>query len=145
MLTYLRYALATLCFAVSVGCLGLWWRSYKYRELAAGPVLGGSQTLILQTWSGVGTVSLGDPLPGDVGWGLASERVDDPDVLCMMLWPVGSFGLQHRGFCFPLWYPVLIFTLAGITSLRLGRGFTIRSAIIATTVVAGLLGMAVIL
>ena len=46
---------------------------------------------------------------------------------------------------FPLWYPALIFALAGVASLRLGRRFTLRSAIIATTVVAGLLGMAVIL
>jgi hypothetical protein len=46
---------------------------------------------------------------------------------------------------FPLWYPALIFALSGVALLRLGRRFTLRSAIIATTVVAGLLGMAVIL
>jgi hypothetical protein len=45
----------------------------------------------------------------------------------------------------PLWYPALIFALAGVASLTLGRRFTLRSAIIATTVVAGLLGMAVAL
>jgi hypothetical protein len=43
---------------------------------------------------------------------------------------------------FPLWYPALIFALAGVAALRLGPRFTLRSAIIATTVVAGLLGMA---
>jgi hypothetical protein len=46
---------------------------------------------------------------------------------------------------FPLWYPALIFALAGVGVLRLGRRFTLRSAIIATTVVAGLLGMAAVL
>ena len=40
---------------------------------------------------------------------------------------------------------VLIFAFAGVAALRLGRRFTIRSAIIATTVVAALLGMAVTL
>jgi hypothetical protein len=35
--------------------------------------------------------------------------------------------------------------VAGVAALRLGRRFTLRSAIIATTVVAGLLGMAVAL
>jgi hypothetical protein len=45
----------------------------------------------------------------------------------------------------PLWYPALIFALAGVGALRLGHRFTLRSAIIATTVVAGLLGVAVIL
>ena len=39
----------------------------------------------------------------------------------------------------------LVSALAGVASLRLGRRFTLRTAIIATTVVAGLLGMAVIL
>ncbi len=46
-------------------------------------------------------------------------------------------------FC-PLWYPALIFALAGVASLRLRR-FTLRSALIAKTVLAGLLGMAVAL
>jgi hypothetical protein len=57
----------------------------------------------------------------------------------------GSFGRVGDRIYFPLWYPALIFALAGVGSLRLGRRFTIRSAIIATTVVAGLLGMAVTL
>ncbi len=26
MMSYIRYALALLCFAASVGCLALWWR-----------------------------------------------------------------------------------------------------------------------
>jgi hypothetical protein len=44
---------------------------------------------------------------------------------------------------FPLWFPALVFTLAGVASLILDRRFTLRSAIIATAVVAGLLGMMV--
>jgi hypothetical protein len=55
------------------------------------------------------------------------------------------FGRLPFGIYFPLWYPSLIFALAGVASLRLGRRFTLRSAIIAMTVVAGLLGIAVIL
>ncbi len=56
----------------------------------------------------------------------------------------GIFGaVDENNLFFPLWYPALIFALAGVASLRLGRRFTLRSAIIATTIVAGLLGMAV--
>ena len=29
MMRLLRYALATFCFAASVGCLALWWRSQE--------------------------------------------------------------------------------------------------------------------
>ena len=54
------------------------------------------------------------------------------------------FLAYRSGVSFPLWYPALIFALAGVASLRLGR-FTLRSAIIATSVVAVLLGMAVLL
>jgi hypothetical protein len=57
----------------------------------------------------------------------------------------GEFARGRFSFHFPLWFPALIFAVAGVASLRLGRRFTLRSAIIATAVVAGLLGMAVIL
>ena len=55
----------------------------------------------------------------------------------------GYFATAARSVYFPLWYPALIFALAGGAALRFGRRFTLRSAIIVTTVVAGLLGMAV--
>ena len=53
--------------------------------------------------------------------------------------------MRHRSLYFPLWYPALIFALAGVAALKLGRRFTLRLAIIATTVVAGLLGVIVTL
>ena len=55
----------------------------------------------------------------------------------------GRFGHFLDILYFPLWYPALIFTLAGVAALRLGRRFTLRSAIVATSILAGLLGMAV--
>ena len=61
----------------------------------------------------------------------------------------GVFGFSpDRGFNtvhFPIWYPALVFALAGVGALRIGQRFTIRSALIATTVVAALLGMVVAL
>ena len=46
---------------------------------------------------------------------------------------------------FPLWYPALIFALAGVAVLRFRRQFSIRSALVCLTVVAALLGMVVAL
>jgi hypothetical protein len=46
---------------------------------------------------------------------------------------------------FPLWYPALIFALSGVGVLRFRRQFSIRTALVATTVVAALVAMAVIL
>ena len=54
------------------------------------------------------------------------------------------FGRGMRNVHFPLWYPALVFALAGVGALRVGR-FTIRSALITTTIVAVLLGMVVAL
>jgi hypothetical protein len=56
---------------------------------------------------------------------------------------MGQFGIVSPFCYFPLWYPTLALGLTGVGIIRLGCGFTLRSAIIAMTVVAGLLGMAV--
>ena len=42
---------------------------------------------------------------------------------------------------FPLWYPALVFALAGVGVIRFRRQFSIRSALIAFAVVAALLAM----
>jgi hypothetical protein len=57
----------------------------------------------------------------------------------------GLFGHTAIGYYFPLWYPALIFALAGVAALRFRRQFSIRSALVCLTVVAALLGMAVTL
>ena len=55
------------------------------------------------------------------------------------------FGRLRHEFYFPLWYPALIFALAGVGVLRFRRQFSIRSAFIAVSIVAALLGMVVAL
>ena len=55
-----------------------------------------------------------------------------------------QFGWYGTGYHFPFWYAALVFALAGVGALRVGR-FTIRSALITTTIVAVLLGMVVAL
>ncbi|WP_145434263.1 hypothetical protein [Lacipirellula limnantheis] len=49
-------------------------------------------------------------------------------------------GTTYWGFC-PLWYPALIFALAGVGVICFRRQFSIRSALIAFAVVAALLAM----
>jgi hypothetical protein len=141
MLTYLRYALATCCFAASLGCLALWWRSISSGDQFLGPhYFRSPQAIYLEVADGSVIMQTiyrnGPPLAG-------FERA-------MRMWPSplelldeGVFGLVGDAIFFPLWYPALVFALAGVASLRFGRRFTLRSAIIATTVVAALLGMAV--
>lgn len=37
MMSFIRYTLATFCFAASAGCLGLWWRSMKMSDRCIDP------------------------------------------------------------------------------------------------------------
>ncbi|MBL9161436.1 MAG: hypothetical protein JNL18_01710 [Planctomycetaceae bacterium] len=142
MLISLRYALAPFCFAASVGCLALWGRSMSNRDFLTGPELGGRIHCL------------------DCVNGRVIYRPPDKYSQPRKMWrsnPVSDtsgrdqygselFGPTHEEFgvyC-PLWYPALIFALAGVGILRVGR-FTIRSALIAMTIVAALLGMVVVL
>ncbi len=147
MLKYLRYALATLCFAASVGCLALWWRGDARRFYFPVPATFGKvEGLFFEAWAGTGVISLAREHMFSI---YSSRKAIGDEELRETLNEyrirqsrLGHFGRYGKAIHFPLWYPALIFALAGIGALRLGRRFTLRSALIATTVVAGLLGIA---
>jgi hypothetical protein len=151
MLTYLRFALATCCFAASVGCLSLWWPSWTSRCMAYFPYPSVPlRVMYLETFRGSLVISsqvFAPPKSAKFAtyWKVSAQEIpaDFNSIDCRKK-PVGRFGYTNGGGIFaPLWYASLIFALVGVAALRLGRRFTLRSAIIATTVVAGLLGMAV--
>ena len=135
MLTYLRYALATLCFAASVGCLLLWLQSELNRTTYFFDIEGGEAIFEVRQWTAA--LDYQDAIRFGEVWrdvGIAENRSQ---------FEAGAAeGLFAR---FPLWYAALVFALAGVGFLYLGPRFTIRSALVATTVVAALIGMAVIL
>ncbi|WP_428306205.1 hypothetical protein [Lacipirellula sp.] len=143
-MNWLRYAIALVCYATSAGCLVLWGRSYWYFEtwsrLSSTGVL-----LRMEDCIGFGRISLYD-LPGfDPGWGYHSSAAFDSSAY-FNIDTEGAFGLHQipaAEMHFPLWYPALVFALAAVAAIRFGKRFTLRSAIAATTVVAGLLGIVV--
>ena len=147
MTKYLRYTLAALCLAASVGCLALWWRSITTYDSVAGPILSGDKAFVLTSDRGTGWLSILYPASREsVAWEYISFELPQPGE-AYYIENKGGFQLfssdEMLALYFPLWYPALVFALASITALRLGRRFTLRSALIATMVVAGLLGMAV--
>jgi hypothetical protein len=150
MAKFIRYALATVCFAASVGCLALWWRSYEERDLLLGPFPTQSQCFYFLSQRGSGSVSMFD-LPKPVGpvplkWHHSSEALTaEVTGLNSRQRRNGYFGTTHGRVHFPLWSPALIFALAGVAALRFRRQFSIRSALICVSVVAALLGMMVAL
>jgi hypothetical protein len=150
MAKFIRYALATVCIAASVGCLGLWWDTVANELHWNAMYVSPSFHLQLRAADGTGNVELrrrilpGANLLGE--WHVQNSafrgRVNQ------LPWTGGqqsSFGRTRTGVYFPLWYLALIFALAGVAALRFRRQFTIRSALIAVSVVAALLGMVVAL
>lgn len=151
MLAYLRYALAIACFAACLGCL--WWRhaSVAGKDYSPGPIQIGGYWF--EGESGRGTLMItAKPVTAVIRVVFTEPLIPTEKLLMATKWwrlaafdqaisRSGQFGVQPRAVHFPLWYPALIFALAGIAALRLGRRFTLRAAIIATTVVAILLAI----
>lgn len=79
-------------------------------------------------------------------WGFSSEKLyDQQGYFYYARQYQGLFGGGRRSVYFPLWYPVLALGLLAVFIHRFSGRFTLRSVLIALTVVAGLLGMAVAL
>jgi hypothetical protein len=143
----LRYAIAALFFAASVGCLALWWRSASHwdiHEWLTKPPFCGH---ILQTIDGMALVEFNHEYayaPSiSRSYFHTSNRANGQ--LKSKIEKRGLFYLIGMNAQFPLWYPALVFALAGVGVLRFRRQFSIRSALISLTVVAALLGMVVAL
>jgi hypothetical protein len=104
-----------------------------------------STTFIVQACHGIVAVRSEVAMPSDRFWQAVSNRISDIAPFTAIIRQQGRFGTMGPSVYFPLWYPALIFALAGVAALRFRRQFTIRSALIAVTVVAALLGMVVAL
>lgn len=195
MAKFIRYTLAAVCFATSVGCLALWGWSIANQDqfLAARlhltkgsvvfqvhrgrtvtaftqrrvllskpgyqslPPIGGSSLFGNTPINNQNLSVLTQPLRQRRGdfWYLVEHLDTHPLILMLGEEQAGqsknstssrSFGqYRYRWFWFPAWYPALIFALAGVAVLRFGRQFSIRSALVTTTVLAALIAMAVTL
>lgn len=145
MLTYLRYGLAIVCFAASAACFAVWGWNVARRQFDTANLTVASKTLSTQTVEGIIAVQFEVANPGARLWQASSHEITDIAPFEDIIRQQGRFGAIGSSLFFPLWYPALIFAFAGVAALRLGRRFTLRSALIATAIVAGLLGMAVAL
>lgn len=149
MLKYIRYTLAALCFAASVGCLALWWRSTTHFESVGGSV-NGSTLLRVSAYCGRCNIRLNNFRNSrPTKWRYNSEEFDAEFKSLNTLPPYFAASASHgprtqRRVVFPIWYPALVFALASVGIMRVGR-FTLRSVLVGMTIVAVLLGMVVVL
>ena len=156
MLTYLRYAdgamhngvrntLVILSVAVCSLCILLILTSigHRHKVFVTIPLIGRVYGDVEQGFAHIEVSPLALASPGPMA-GMASENLrGQPGRLYYTRQLRGFFGGGRRSVYFPLWYVILAFGLLAAFTHRFDGRFTLRSAIIATTVLAGLLGMAV--
>lgn len=144
MVKFIRYSLATLFFAASVGCLALWWRSFSYKDILNGPTyVLPMKGIYFESFNGNAWTVLMDPRHSGSykrEWRLSTHGAER-ELLFASPKPEAK---SKRLIRFPLWYPALIFALASIAVTRVRRRIRIWSVFIATTIVAGLLEIAVL-
>jgi hypothetical protein len=143
---FIRYALAATCLAASVGCLALWWGSASRRPIKDHVTLYVAfRTVYFDAYDGI--VSVYAAMPRPERWEFYSYEHDTPSQghFAGEVKRHGLFRTEITAVYFPLWYPALVFALAGVAALRFRRQFSIRSALITVSVVAALLGMVVAL
>lgn len=158
MLKFIRYAIAALFFAASVGCLALWvwscWHSsdrlvVQHTHMANAPFVTVSELLEVKS-SGIAVLIPRGGFVGSYYRTYIDELSNIPNPHLDRNWRgQGLFYIfrtvAYTEYRFPLWYASLVFALAGVGDLRFRRQFSIKSALIATCVVAALLGMVVTL
>jgi hypothetical protein len=153
MLKYLRIAVTALSLTACVLLIALWVRSYYRNDVLFGPDF-------TSGISGLGSVQGGvsffkssrRPLPGEQ-WRIRSDVIgeDGPDDQ-WTLWPEYEIGygfgaLKRPAFTvlvIPHWFLVLLFAFIAVLPWLPSR-FTTRTILIATTVIALLLGLIVCL
>lgn len=156
MASFIRYAIAAFFFAASVSCLALWlWtRLDSTRRLVVQHVRPPPTTTYFLLECMVGQAALNVIQDDFIGpyWRVQVAETPAEGIAHFERNLQGSGtlyaeelydGRSHYG-C-PLWYASLIFALAGGGVICFRRQFSIRSAMIATTVVAALVGVAVML
>ena len=150
MAKFIRYALATVCFAASVGCLAFWVLSESRNTLYEVLPLS-NEKLTFEVSNGMAFVGRVPTSTRRSGAQLYFFNVGDEARVEKLGFPyddsqnMGIFGVISPFCYFPLWFAALVLAIAGVGVLRFRRQFSIRSALICVSVVAALLGMVVAL
>ena len=156
MLKYLRIAVTMPCLAACVLLVALWVRSYSWRDGMHGP-LPSDHTFNLSTAFGRFRFATFDGAYKNAftgvnltGWGVSSSRIDRPPSLTLVNTPLSNFGLGFAGSwdrygvvaIIPIWFPVMLASIVAVAPWIKSRPhFSLRTLLIAMTLVAVLLGV----
>ena len=146
-LRYLRIAFSATCLIACVLLIVLWVRSYWYVAVCAGPRIG-RQIVTIGTIPGVCGVGIVPSYqPNTAPWTVLGEDADEWWSVCTTpysrAW--GFFDCSTGGISIPYWFAVLFAaTLAAATWIKdIKWRFCLRTLLIATTLIAVVLGLIV--
>ena len=135
----LRIAVSAVCGVMCLLLIFLWIRSY-WREVVIGYVDSRNRELHFVSWNGGISVSTANHDPSNPG---AWRKY--------VAWEPGIIGFggfttaRSTSVKVPHWFPVLLFaTLATLPLIRLRWKYSLRTLLIATTLVAVVFGLAVV-
>jgi hypothetical protein len=148
MLKFTRHAAFVVLALLSVTFVGLWLRSFYRLDAGVGPCyLVSERSLAVYSYAGKMEVGLLDdstaaPRPP---WRLASCEIPQQFELAAKKrkWYFRAVDRTEWELSCPTWFPGAITGLLAVTVLRFNRRFSVRSAMVATTAIAVLLGMIV--
>jgi hypothetical protein len=143
MLHKLRIAFSVLCGIICVLLIAFWVRSYFCHEelVVTVPIKRGVQVNILQTYSGVLTISslsqMGGIIYSDVSYQRSSKAYELDDISHSPIFKPRLFS----GLAIHFWFLVLIVAvLTAIPWIRWSNRFSLRALLIAITLASVLLG-----
>ena len=131
----IRFTLATICFGISISSLALWLQSEMERRTYFLDVENGEAIFEVRD----GTAALDYQEAWRFG-GVWRDRENAKKLFDADVWAEGTLFAR-----FPLWYAAIVFAVFGAGFVYVGPRFSIRSALVATTIVAALIAMAVVL
>ena len=145
LLKYLRFAVSALCLVASLLLIALWVRSYQTIDSLMGPLIGAQGFSLL---SDRGRLNLVVFIGGDEGveneWGQSSYAVATANwEIIGRPWAFNSSPSESWYVRAPHWFPA--FVVAALASVPWFRRFSLRTLLIAMTLVAVLLGIIVAL
>jgi hypothetical protein len=154
-----RLAVSVFFGALTVALCLLWVRSYWYRDAIYGPQAGPHKLGLSTSWGRVRFATFDRTYENMFtgvnveGWGLSCTPIEQPfsmQQLQLVNTPLSSFGFgfagssDHYGVVavFPIWAPAIIASaFATVPWAKFSPRFSIRALLMATTLVAVLLGL----
>jgi hypothetical protein len=141
-LLLLRIAVSVVCLTLCIAFVALWVRSYQWIDSVGGPF---SQTQRLLAWSSNGGLVIQVNFhPWGYNWYLTHTPLFQSGSSHSAFRFGSEFRLQKRGVELPHWFiVVLTATVAAAPWLPRSRRFSLRTLLLATTLVAVVLGLVV--